>query len=107
MLRQGRNALQEKEAGYQSKIRKRRDQMAVQVNKQIHDEMGKIATRRELELVLTYPGAQSKEEEDDLADAMHRVQAPAVWVGWYSPKLDITEELIAALNNDYPPRENQ
>jgi Skp family chaperone for outer membrane proteins len=106
-LRQNRNALQEKDAEYQSVIRKRRDQMAVQVNKQIQDEIEKIAHRRGLQIVFTCPGMATKEEEGNLTDAMQRMTATAVRVGWCDPRLDITDELILALNRVYPPRQGQ
>lgn len=104
---QSRIALQKKDAEYQSIIRKRRDQMAVQVNKQIRDQIERIAHRRDLQLVLTCPDVATKEEEGTVTDAMRRMTASAVWVAWSDPQLNITEELIAALNNAYPPRENQ
>lgn len=105
-VRQGQAVLQEKDAKCQKIIRKRRDEMAIHVNKQIQDEIERLARDRGLELVLTCPDVPTKEEEGSLTDAMRRMTAPAVWVAWRHPNLDITSELIAVLNRKYPPPKN-
>jgi Skp family chaperone for outer membrane proteins len=101
--RENRETLTVKEAEYQKEIGKQRDDMAIEVNKHIQDSIEKIARRRSLELVLTCPFVEGKEEIGSLADAMRRIRAPAVWVAWNHSDLDMTDDLISTLNREFPP----
>jgi Skp family chaperone for outer membrane proteins len=105
-LREGQNALKEKDVEYQKTIRRRRDDMAIEVNKAIQHTTEKIARQRGFDLVLTCPHVATKEEIGSLTDAMRRMTASAVWVAWNHPDLDLTDDVIGALNRDFPPPKN-
>lgn len=91
-------ALQEKDYEYQKDIRKKRDEMAVEINGDIAYIIDNIARQKGFELVLTCPDVADSKEAFSLTDAMRRMTAPAVWVAWKHPSLDITNDVIQYLN---------
>jgi Skp family chaperone for outer membrane proteins len=102
MLMQKNQAYQEKDYKYQKDIRSRRDDMAVEVNKDIQRIIDSIAKHMSLEMVLTCPDVGDAKEVGSLSDAMRRMTAPAVWVAWKHPGLDVTDEVIRWLNHYCP-----
>lgn len=91
--------LQEKDLAYQKDIRKRRDDMAIEINKDIQRIIDSLARHYQFEMVLTCPDVATKEERGSLSDAMRRMTAPATWIAWHKDGLDITEEAIRWLNH--------
>lgn len=89
---------QQKDYEYQKDIRKKRDEMAVEINGDIAYIIDNIARQKGLDLVLTCPDVAEPAEKHSLTDAMRRMTAPAVWVAWCNPSLDITEEVVRYLN---------
>jgi Skp family chaperone for outer membrane proteins len=102
MYRERTNQLQDKDLAYQKDIRKRRDDMAITINKEIKQVVNSLAQHRKLELILQCPDVAVPEEENSLTDAMRRMTAPATWIAWRHPGIDITEEVIRWLNHYYP-----
>jgi Skp family chaperone for outer membrane proteins len=91
-------AYRDKDYEYQKDIRKKRDEMAVEINGDIAYIIDNIARQKGLELVLTCPDVADAKEAHSLTDAMRRMTAPAVWVAWKHPSLDITSDVIQYLN---------
>jgi Skp family chaperone for outer membrane proteins len=97
-LRQAKMLLQDKDTEYQKDIRKKRDEMAVEINCDIGYIIDNISRQKGLELVLTCPDVADLKEMHSLSDAMRRMTAPAVWVAWKHPGLDITKDVVDYLN---------
>jgi Skp family chaperone for outer membrane proteins len=91
-------AFREKDYEYQKDIRKKRDEMAVEINGDIAYIIDNIARQKGLEMVLTCPDVAEASEKHSLTDAMRRMTAPAVWVAWCNPSLDVTDEVVRYLN---------
>jgi Skp family chaperone for outer membrane proteins len=94
--------LNEKDQAYQKDIRKRRDDMAIEINSNIQRVIDSLAKHHALELVLTCPDVADTKEVGSLSDAMRRMTAPAVWVAWKHKDLDITDECVKWLNHYFP-----
>lgn len=92
----------EKDLAYQKDIRKRRDDMLVEVNKDVQRIIDSLARHMGLELVLSCPDVPTKEEVGTLSDAMRRISAQAVWVAWKHPGMDMTDEAVRWLNHYCP-----
>jgi len=101
-LRQRTMELGDKDQTLQKDIRKRRDEMAVEINKDINRIIDSLSRHLQLEMILTCPDVATKEEKDTLSDAMRRMTAPAVWVAWKHPGLDITDEVVRWVNHYCP-----
>lgn len=99
MLRQKQMELQDKDLNYQKDIRKRRDDMAVEINKDIARIIDSLARHLGLEMVLTCPDVADENERGSLSDAMRRMTAPATWIAWRHPSLDITDEVCRWLDH--------
>jgi Skp family chaperone for outer membrane proteins len=99
MLRQKQMELQDKDLNYQKDIRKRRDDMAVEINKDIARIIDSLARHLGLEMVLTCPDVADENERGSLSDAMRRMTAPATWIAWRHPALDITDEVSRWLDH--------
>jgi Skp family chaperone for outer membrane proteins len=97
-IRQAEMLLQDKDQEYQKDIRKKRDEMAIEINGDIAYIIDNIARQKALELVLTCPDVADAKEMYSLSDAMRRMTAPAVWVAWKHPSLDITKDVVDYLN---------
>jgi Skp family chaperone for outer membrane proteins len=94
--------LSEKDLAYQKDIRKRRDDMAIEINTNIQRVIDSLAKHHALELVLTCPDVADTKEVGSLSDAMRRMTAPAVWIAWKHKDLDITDECVKWLNHYFP-----
>src|SRR5262245_2560415 len=97
-LRAAKMVLQDKDSEYQKDIRKKRDEMAVEINCDIAYIIDNIARQKGLEMVLTCPDVADPKEVHSLSDAMRRMTAPAVWVAWKHPGLEITKDVVDYLN---------
>ncbi len=97
-LRQAQGMLQDKDQEYQKDIRKKRDEMAIEINGDIGYIIDNIARQKGFELVLTCPDVADAKEMHTLTDAMRRMTAPAVWIAWKHPSLDITNDVVQYLN---------
>ena len=92
-------ALSAKDREYQKDIRRQRDEMAIEINGDIAYIIDNLARQKGLELVLTCPDVPDDKEKFTLTDAMRRMTAPAVWVAWKHPSLDITADVVTYLNH--------
>jgi Skp family chaperone for outer membrane proteins len=101
-LTQKEQALREKDYDYQKDIRKRRDDMATDINSNIQRVIDSLARHHGMEMILTCPDVADAKEVGSLSDAMRRMTAPATWVAWKHPGLDLTEECVKWLNHYFP-----
>jgi Skp family chaperone for outer membrane proteins len=97
-LRERANRLQDKDLAYQKDIRRRRDEMAVEINKDMQRIVDSLAKHMGFDLILSCPDVATTQEVGTLSDAMRRMTAQAVWVAWKHPGLDISDECIKWLN---------
>jgi Skp family chaperone for outer membrane proteins len=102
MLAQKEQALRERDYECQKDIRKRRDDMATDINSNIQRVIDSLARHHGMELILTCPDVADAKEVGSLSDAMRRMTAPATWVAWKHPSLDLTEECVKWLNHYFP-----
>lgn len=100
-LRLQQSALQEQEIEARKKFADRQANMAKDVYQKFNAVVDTVAKTYNLELVLTYPDATSKEESESPAQAFRMLSAPAVMVAWKHPSLDITETVIKYLNHNF------
>jgi Skp family chaperone for outer membrane proteins len=102
VLAQKEQALRERDYDCQKDIRKRRDDMATEINSNIQRVIDSLARHHGMEMILTCPDVADAKEVGSLSDAMRRMTAPATWVAWKHPGLDLTDECVKWLNHYFP-----
>src|SRR5262249_40477047 len=102
VLTQKEQALRERDYECQKDIRKRRDDMATDINSNIQRVIDSLARHYSMEMILTCPDVADAKEVGSLSDAMRRMTAPATWVAWKHPSLDLTDECVKWLNHYFP-----
>ncbi len=102
MLAQKEQVLRERDYECQKDIRKRRDDMATDINSNIQRVIDSLARHHGMEMILTCPDVADAKEVGSLSDAMRRMTAPACWVAWKNPGLDLTDECVKWLNHYFP-----
>lgn len=92
------NQLQDKDQAYQKDIRTRRDNMAIEINKNIQTVIDSLARQNGFDIVLTYPDITDEKEHNTIGDAMRHITTPGTMIAWHDRRLDITDECIRWLN---------
>ncbi len=93
--------LQDEDQAAQKDIKTRREDMAVEIHKNIQTVIDSLARHYGFEMVLTCPDVTTPEEHNKIADAMRHITAQGAYVAWRDPRLDITEDCIKWLNYYY------
>jgi Skp family chaperone for outer membrane proteins len=98
--------LQDEDQAAQKDIRKRRDDMAIEIHKNIQTVLDSLARHYGFEMVLTCPDVTDEQKErNSISDAMRKITTPGTLVAWCDPRLNITDECIRWLNHYFKPPE--
>jgi Skp family chaperone for outer membrane proteins len=100
-LRAQQSGLAEQEIEARKKFADRQANMAKDVYTKFKAVIDTIAKTYSLDLVISYPDATSKEEEDSPQQAFRMLSAPGAMILWKNASLDITETVIKYLNHNF------
>ena len=104
-LRDKIHLLEDKDQAAKKDITKRRDDMAIEINRNIQTVIDSLARHYGFEMVFTYPDVTDVKERNTINDAMRHITAPGMMLAWCDSRLDITEECIRWLNHYFKPPE--